>query len=191
MSARAERRIADERFWLREAVAVLVSPRMVFTVLRDDSDEAARARQEAITALTILAGIASVLWTPQWGRLMDDPAYDGLLVAVVSFVAGAIYGPVLYWLAGLLVYAAERALRLRASFRRARHVVAFAAAPIALSLVLWPARLAIYGEDLFRTGGSDHGAGNLVFVGLELAFAAWSLALLAVGLWAVNAARQS
>jgi hypothetical protein len=178
---------ADDRLWLRRAVLVLRRPREVFAALRDDSEEAARARQEAITALTILAGIAGVLWTPQWGRLMDDPAYDGLLVAVVSFVAGAIYGPVLYWSAGLVVYAGERAVRVGASFRRARHVVAFAAAPIALSLVLWPARLAIYGEDLFRTGGSDHGAGNLVFVGLELVFAAWALGLLGLALATVNA----
>jgi hypothetical protein len=178
---------ADDRLWLRRAVLVLRRPREVFAALRDDSEETARARQEAITALTILGGIAGVLWTPQWGRLMDDPAYDGLLVAVVSFVAGAIYGPVLYWLAGLLVYGGERALRVGASFRRARHVVAFAAAPIALSLVLWPARLAIYGEDLFRTGGSDHGAGNLVFVGLELVFAVWALGLLGLALVTVNA----
>ena len=69
------------------------------------------------------------------------------------------------------------------SYRRARHVLAFAAAPLALSLFLvWPVRLAVYGEDVFRSGGADHGAGNWVFVGLELALAAWSLGLLALGL---------
>ena len=46
--------------------------------------------------------------------------------------------------------------------------------------------VAVYGEDLFRTGGSDHGAGNTTFVVLELLFAAWSLALLVVGLRAVR-----
>ena len=55
------------------------------------------------------------------------------------------------------------------TYRQARHVLAFASAPVALSLlVLWPVRLAVYGEDVFRTGGSDHGAGNTAFVVLEL-----------------------
>ena len=73
------------------------------------------------------------------------------------------------------------------TYRQARHVLAFASAPVALSLlVLWPVRLAVYGEDLFRTGGSDHGAGNTAFVVLELLFVAWSLALLVLGLRAVR-----
>jgi hypothetical protein len=187
VSTRAETAVPDERLWLARAVLVLRRPREVFAALRDDSNESARARQEAVTALTILAGIAGVLWTPTWGHLMDDPVYDGLLVAVVSFIGGAIYGPVLYWLLGLLVYAGERAVGVGASFRRARHLVAYAAAPVALSLVLWPPRLALYGDDVFRSGGSDKGAGNAVFAGLELAFAAWALALLVLGALTVNA----
>jgi hypothetical protein len=62
-------------------------------------------------------------------------------------------------------------------------VLAFASAPVALSLfVVWPVRLAVYGEDVFRSGGSDHGAGNTAFVVIELAFAAWALGLLLFGL---------
>jgi hypothetical protein len=58
---------------------------------------------------------------------------------------------------------------------------------LALSLfAVWPVRLAVYGEDLFRTGGSDHGAGNTAFVVLELVFVAWALALLVLGLRAVR-----
>jgi len=39
----------------------------------------------------------------------------------------------------------------------------FASAPLALSLLLvWPVRLAIYGDDLFRSGGSDTGTGEVV-----------------------------
>ena len=45
-----------------------------------------------------------------------------------------------------------------------------------------PVRLAVYGEDVFRQGGSDHGAGNTIFVVVELAFVAWAVWLLAVGL---------
>jgi hypothetical protein len=69
------------------------------------------------------------------------------------------------------------------SYRQARHLLAFASAPVALSLFLvLPVRLAVYGEDVFRQGGSDHGAGNTFFVVVELAFVAWAVWLLAVGL---------
>jgi hypothetical protein len=47
-------------------------------------------------------------------------------------------------------------------------------------------RLAVYGQDVFRSGGGDHGAGNTVFYVLELLFVAWSLALLLAGLRAVR-----
>jgi hypothetical protein len=179
-------RAADERVWLLRALLVLVGPRLVFHALRDDSEGAARGREEAVLALVLLAGIASVLWTPTYGRLMDDVVYDGLLVAVVVFIGGSIYGATVYWAGGLLLHWAVRLVGEGGSFRQARHLVAFASAPLALSLFfVWPVRLAVYGEDLFRSGGSDRGTGNLVFVGLELAFVAWALVLLAVGLRAV------
>jgi hypothetical protein len=66
-------------------------------------------------------------------------------------------------------------------------VLGFAAAPLALSLfVLWPVRLALYGSDSFRSGGSDSPTGNHVFDALQLVFALWSLALLVVGVRAVH-----
>jgi len=184
--ARASTAPADERVWLARAVTVLWSPREVFAGIRDDSDPAARARSEAVLALILLAGISSVLWTPTYGRLMDDVAYDGLLVAVVSFIGGGIYGTAVYYLGGLLLYWVTRALG-GITYRQARHVLAFASAPLALSLiVLWPVRLAIYGEDLFRSGGSDHGAGNSVFAALEVSAVLWALALVVVGVSALH-----
>jgi hypothetical protein len=183
VDARSEARPGDDRDWLLRTLLVLVSPREVFAAFRDDSDEAARARDEAVLALVLLAGIASVLWTPTYGRLMNDAVYDGLLVAVVAFIGGGIYGAAVYWAGGLLLHWAARFVGDGGTYRQARHLVAFASAPLALSLFLvWPVRLAVYGEDLFRSGGSDRGSGNLVFVGLELAFVAWALGLLAVGL---------
>ena len=182
MSARAEASRADERFWLARAVTVLASPRDVFGALRDDSDPAARARSEAVLALVLLSGIASVLWTPNYGRLMDDVAMDGLLVAVIAFIAGGIYGTAVYFVGGLLLHWATRVVG-GTTLRQARHVLAFASAPIALSLfAVWPVRLAVYGEDVFRSGGSDHGAGNTAFAVIELAFVAWAVGLLVFGL---------
>jgi hypothetical protein len=182
VSARAHPVAADERLWLQRAVTVLVAPRAVFAGLRDDSDAAARARSEAVLALVLLSGIAAVLWTPTYGRLMDDVVNDGLNVAVIAFIGGGIYGTAVYYVGGLVLHWATRVVG-GTTYRQARQVLAFASAPLALSLfVLWPVRLAVYGGDVFRSGGSDHGAGNDVFVALAVAFAVWSLGLLVLGL---------
>lgn len=184
----------DERYWLVQAVAVLVQPRIVLATLRDDSDEAARARSEAVLALVLLAGIASVLWVPNVGRMRDDlfVQWDALLVAIVVFFGGSIYGIAAYWVGGLVLHAAVSPFRLTRSYRQARQLLAFAAAPVALSLfVVWPVRLAVYGEDVFRSGGSDRGAGNWAFVGLELLFVAWALGLLVLGLSIVRSKSSS
>jgi hypothetical protein len=185
VNARAALPISDDRFWLARALFVLVSPRGVFEALRDDSQDAGRARGEAVLALVLLAGIASVLWTPAVGRLLEDRlvAWDGLLIAVVVFFGGGIYGTFAYWTLGLVLHAAASPFRGTRSYRQARHLLAYAAAPVALSFfVVWPVRLAVYGEDVFRSGGSDRGAGNWAFIGLELLFVAWALGLLALGL---------
>jgi len=188
MAAPAQTQIAsrDERTWLGRAVLVLIAPRPVFAELRDDSDEAAHARQEAVTALVILAGIASVLWTPIAGRLLDQSGVDALLVAVWAFIGGGAYGLIVYFAAGAALFAGLRAAGSLGSFRRARQLLAFASSPIALSLAVWPLRLAVYGGDVFRAGGSDTGAGNDLFVALELAFVAWALVLLGIGIRTVH-----
>jgi hypothetical protein len=175
-------RSLQKEWWLR-ALAVFSSPRNTFAALRDDSSEAAEARQEPIMAIVILAGIAGILSTSLAGRLLDDPNNDGLNVAVWAFLGGAFYGLLAYWGGGLLVYAIAAAVRVRASYRQARHIVGLAMAPVALSLiVVWPVRLGIYGEDVFRTGGSDTGAGDKLFELLVVGSFAWSFALVALGL---------
>jgi len=175
-------RSLQKEWWLR-ALAVFTSPRGTFAALRDDSADAAEARQEPIMAIVILAGIAGVLTTALAGRLLDDPNNDGVNVAIWAFLGGAFYGLLAYWLGGLLVYAIGAAVRARATYRQARHVVGLAMAPVALSLLtVWPIRLAIYGEDVFRTGGSDTGAGNKLFEALIVVSFAWSFALVALGL---------
>lgn len=174
------------RWWLR-APAVLISPRAVFVALRDDSEEDVEARQEPVLALVYLAGIAGVLATSTAGRLLDDYEFDSLLVAVWAVLAGGVYAFAGYFLVGGALYLAARGLGGLGDYRRARHLVAFAAAPVALSLlVVWPAELAVLGSDVFRTGGGDEGATGLVFELLELAFALWAAGLLLVGVRAVH-----
>jgi hypothetical protein len=176
-----------EREWLLRALLVLQRPRAVFAALRDDDDEAAQARQEPVIALVILAGIGGVLATSVAGTLMDDPELDGLLVAVWAFLGGAVYGLVAYWLLGAFLFGAAQAFGALGTYRRARHVVAFAAAPLALALlVLWPIGIAAFGSDLFRTGGADDGTGGDLFALAQAAFAAWSVVLLAIGVRAVH-----
>jgi hypothetical protein len=178
----------DERtsWWLR-VPAVLIGPQPVFAALRDDSDTAASARQEQVLALILVSGVAGVLFTSVAGRLYDDPAFDGLLVAVWAFIGGGFYGSAVYWGGGALLYAALQGLGSQGSYRRARHVVALASAPLALSLlVFWPVRIAVYGGDLFRSGGSDGGLGGTVFAAIGYVFSAWAVALLVTGVRSVH-----
>ncbi|HWN20468.1 MAG TPA: YIP1 family protein [Gaiellaceae bacterium] len=179
--------MSPEREWWLRVPAVLLGPRAVFVALRDGSQEQVDARQEPVLALVYLAGIAAVLGTTTAGRLFDDPEYDGVLVAVWAVVAGGFYAFAGYWLIGGALYLGARGLGGLGDYRRGRHVLAFALAPLALSLlVLWPVELAAFGGDLFRRGGSDDGTAGTVFDVLELAFALWSAALLLIGVRAVH-----
>jgi hypothetical protein len=186
VAARAEAPGGD-RAWFLRALLVLQSPRSVFAALRDDSDEAAEGRQDVAGALVWLAGIAAVLATTVASGLLDDVEMDGSLVAVWAFLAGGLYGFTLYLVVGKVFHVALRRLGSRGSFRRARHVLAFAATPIALALlVYWPVRIAVYGGDLFRTGGADgRGTGN-VLAWVFYAFVLWALVLLIVGVRTVH-----
>lgn len=172
-------------WWLR-TLLVLQRPRPVFVALRDDSKESMSDRAEPVLLVILLAGIAGVLSTRSAGQLMDDGDYDNLLVAVWAFLAGGVYGIFGYFVFGAILHGGGRALGSQGSYRRARHVLAFAATPIALSLVLWPIKLAVYGDALFRSGGSDHTPGMRVFDALELAFLLWAAALLVIGVRAVH-----
>ena len=175
---------ANERAWLLRALLVLQSPRAVFAALRDDSEVAARARAEPIVALVWLAGIACVLATPVAGRVLDDVAFDGVVIAVWAFLGGGLFGIAVYFAAGAVLQFAGRVFGTRGSYRRARHVLGFSVAPLALALLLyWPIRIAIQGSDVFRTGGSD---GGHVVADAFYVFVAWALALLVLGVRTVH-----
>jgi hypothetical protein len=177
---------SPQRDWWLRTPLVLQAPRAVFDALRDESDDEAAARSEPVLLVVILAGIAAVLSSSAAAHLLDDPVDDGLLVGVWAFLGGAIYGVVAYWLAGALLLFGLTALGSRGSFRRSRHIVAFAAVPVALSLVVWLPRLALYGGDSFRFDGADTGTGGAVFGWIQVAFALWALALLVAGVRTVE-----
>jgi hypothetical protein len=140
-----------------------------------------------LAALVALAGVAAALGTPVARRMMNLEGVDGAVVAVWAWIAGLAWGAVLYWLFGMLVHGAVRLLGSQGTFRRSRHIAGFAAAPIALSLlVYWPVRIVVYGTDLFRTGGDDYGAGDAAFGWVWLGFLAWALAFLVIGVRAVH-----
>jgi hypothetical protein len=166
---------------------VLIAPRPVFAALRDDSDEADRARQEPVGAIVALAGIAGALLSPVARTLLNDPAYSPVVIPVWAFVGGTITGLAFYFVLGGALYAAARGLGGLGSYRRARHLIAYACVPLVLSLLtVWPVRIAVYGTDLFRTGGEDYGRGDAIFGALALGFVAWSAILVLVGVRTVH-----
>lgn len=172
-----------EREWWRRTLLVLRRPGEVFAALRGEDDD---SRSEPLLAIVVLAGIAGVLGTNAFAHALDDFELDGLTLAVVAFIAGGLYGLVGYFLLGFLAYAGARAAGSDASYGRARQIVGFAVVPLALSLLVWLLRIAVYGGDPFRSGGSDTGLGNLVFEAVEIVALVWSGALLVVGLGAYH-----
>lgn len=177
-------------WWLR-TLLVLQHPRPVFVALRDESRESLSDRAEPILAIVILAGMAAALDSATAAHLMDpnlDPSstVDGIDMAIWVFLAGSISGVFGYFALGALLHLGARLLGSQGTYRRNRQIVAFAVVPVALSLILWPVKLALYGWDVFKTGGGDAGAGSHVFAVLELAFVAWATALLVIGIRSVH-----
>ncbi|HET7136825.1 MAG TPA: Yip1 family protein [Gaiellaceae bacterium] len=174
---------AARDWWLR-TLLVLQRPRPVFVALRDDTPEAAGERAEPILLVVWLAGIAAVL--ADAGSYLDDGTRAGLDLAIWAFFAGGITGGFAYFVVGAILHRVGKAFGSQGSYRRARHVLAFAAVPVALSLVLWPVKLALYGDDWFRTGGRDAGPGGVACDVLTAGFFAWSIVLLATGVRSVH-----
>jgi len=186
-TAEMREELSPDRAWWLRVPAVLLSPRSVFFALREDDPDDVAARSEPLLLVVWMAGAAAVLATPTAGALLDKPEYDGLLVAVWAFVAGGLYGAVGYLLFGFALFFGARLVGSVGDFRRERQLVGFALTPLALSLlVLFPVRLALYGGNTFREGGPDEGAGEAVLLALQLAFVAWSLGLLAIGVRVVH-----
>jgi hypothetical protein len=179
--------VSLEREWWLRTLAVLVRPRLVFAALRSDDEEDVEARQEPVLLVILLAGIASVLLTPAWGSLYDEALQrgtklDGLDLALLTFVTGCISGVFGYYVVGGALWLGTRGMGSVEGWRHARHIVAFACVPLAFSVpVLVPLGIAAFGEDRFREGGSDSGAGGTIFLVAQLVFVAWSLALLLDG----------
>jgi hypothetical protein len=170
-------------WWLR-TLLVLQRPRPVFVALRDDSKETAGDMAEPILLVVWLAGIAVAL--ADAATYLDDRTRDALDLAIWAFFAGGITGGFAYFVLAAVLHWVVLRFGSQGTYRRARHVVGYAAVPLALSLVLWPVKLALYGEAWFRAGGGDRGAGGVVFDLLSLGFLLWSVVLLAIGVRSVH-----
>ncbi len=187
MSADAQSSTSLERDWWLRLALVLQSPASVFAWLRDDSADAASARQEPMTVVVFLAGISIFLSTRTAGHLFDDVEFDSLLVVVEAIVAGLLVGIQNFWILGGAVYLGGRAADSNATYRQARHVVGLATTPFVISLVaVWPVRLALFGSDVFRSGGSDHGTAETVFRVIDATLLAWVVLLLLIGVRTLN-----
>src|SRR4051812_32648654 len=97
--------------WWKRVPLVLVAPRPIFIALRDESVEDAEARQEPLAAVIALAGIAVVLVSPTFRRMLNDPSVDELLVPVLAFISGVLYAVAVMWLGGGLLFYGSRPLR--------------------------------------------------------------------------------
>ncbi len=171
------------RRWWRLLPRVLTRPTEAFVALRDDEHVDVEARSEPILAIVLMAGMAAMLLTPAWGTLLDEESLDWLVLAVVTFIGGLLYGAFGYFLLGFVVWLGARGVGVDTPARPVRQVVAFSALPFALSLLITvPAIVLAFGTDWFRTGGSDDGAGRVIVLAVGLAFGLWSLGLLALGL---------
>jgi hypothetical protein len=179
---------SPERAWWLRAVLVFQAPAAVFAALRTKDERDVDARAEPLVAIGMLAGIASVLWSGPAGTFLDDPGGGITTVAAWAVFGGAIYGAAVIWAGGLLLHLVARRLGSLGSYQRARQIVGFSLAPLALSLLtIWPVRLVLYGDDVFREGGADSGAaGAHALLWLWIASGIWSLALLLVGVRAVH-----
>ena len=170
-------------WWLR-TLLVLQRPRAVFVALRDEDPEAVAERAEPVLLIIWLAGIAVILADAT--TYLDDATRNGVDLALWVFAAGGLSGAFAYFIVGWFLHRVVKGLGSHGTYRRSRHVMAFAAVPVALSLVLWPFKLALYGEDWFRSGGSDAGAATVAFDVLAAGFCAWSIALLVIGVRSVH-----
>ncbi|MBM3676965.1 MAG: YIP1 family protein [Actinobacteria bacterium] len=174
---------AASRRWWRLLPRLLTAPATVFRALREDDEDDVAARQEPLLAIVLLAGMGGAVLTPTWGRLLDDGSIDGIVAVVLTFIGGSAAGVVVYVLVSLALWIGIRGAGSLEPARRARQVAGFSALPIALSLfVTVPVALIAFGGDFFRSGGSDEDVGRAIVVALGLAFVAWSLVLLAIGL---------
>ena len=187
MSARTETpetQDAVERAWWGRLPQLITSPRAFFSELRDESREAADARQEPLLAVSVLAGFAMFLalatLEPPYGRF---DSLSGLNLTLETILGGMIVALSNVWLGGVLVYLGARGLGATSGYRLARHITGFATAPFVLSLVLVvPVRVGLYGMSLFRVGGGDEGAGGDVFIGIDAALLVWTIALVLIGI---------
>ena len=187
MSTEAVTEPALGQSWWRRVPLLLAAPTAVFAQLRDESEEATEARQEPVTAIAGLAGVAGVLGTPVARHLLNDSSMSVALIPVWAFIGGVVYAIAVCWIGGGLLSRASRRLGGHGSWRRSRHVLALACLPLAVSLfTLWPVRIAVYGQDLFRTGGDDYGRGDRIFGAVFIGFLVWSGVLLVIGVRAVH-----
>jgi Yip1-like protein len=127
----------------------------MFARLRRDSPDEAVERSDLVAGLAFAAGVAVAL-----GAGGDElRELDALESAVWIFITGLAVGFALYWIVGWALAFVVRRLGGVGPTRRVRHVLAFSFAPFVLALAVW-----------------------LIWPPLLLALAAWSLALVVVGL---------
>src|ERR687896_912601 len=105
----------------------------MFERLRDDSPDKATDRAEIVAGLVFAAGVAAALGAGG-EELRELDTVDSL---VWIFVTGIALGFGLYWLLGSALSFVVRWQGGTGSPRRARHILAFAFAPLVFAIAVW------------------------------------------------------
>jgi Yip1 domain len=165
--------------WWRRVPRTLWRPREVLVALRETDEDDQAARQEPILTIVLLSGIAAVLMIG--GTVVSDPSVDGLVAAAVTFIAGGLYGAAGYVVLGVGVMLGVRGADGESTFREARHLVAFSAVPVAVSVfALVPVIALVYGSAYF--GDETPGSSSRVVLAIGIPFITWAAVLLGLGL---------
>ena len=163
---------------------VLQRPASVFAAMRREDEQ--ELRQEPLLAIIFLAGIAGVLSTNLAGACSTTSRSTRSGSRCGRSSRAGSTGSSGYFVLGALLFIGEKSAGADTSYVRSRHVLGYACVPLALSLLAQPVKIAAYGEDAFKSGGSDTGFGAHVFEAIELVALVWCAVLLVIGVRTVN-----
>ena len=148
----------------------LHEPRATFAALRDESPRRPRRAPGVVLALVLLAGIAGVLASPRAGSDAHGRRRDASSPCSCSSPA-ALYGAATYWLGGGALALGIRAAGGAGPTGGAAPPRVRGRAARALAVrVVWPVRLAVYGDHVFQHGRRGRSATAAGSSSAELAF---------------------
>ncbi len=139
-----------------------------------------------LSSLLGMAAVYALIWYKNWGGYFSNV----LTLTGTGLVIGMVLGPLLVVALSTVIHVAVRPLGGMGTWKNMLAVVAYAGAPVVLSLVLvFPLELAIFGPYFFENNPPPLVLNPLAYIlvmGLDGAAFLWSWILLAVGTSVAN-----